>query len=65
MEWKKLAYSDGRVEWQCEHGIRHSSSGSHTCDKCCTRADFPGKVRISLRKDRNEMGEEQKGKRPD
>jgi len=44
-EEELLVRADGRVEWQCSHGIGHTiyappfSDFVHCCDRCCDKFD--------------------------
>jgi hypothetical protein len=40
MEWYKVLRADGRVEYNCEHGVGHGNH-VHGCDGCCRRGDCP------------------------
>jgi hypothetical protein len=40
MNWRKVRRSDGRIEYNCEHGVGHGLH-VHGCDGCCNRTDFP------------------------
>jgi len=60
MKWKRIVRASGLIEWQCEHGVGHPDENSvvemgrktddatwgvHGCDGCCSREDFPGRLR--------------------
>ena len=47
MEWIKVRRMDGRIEYNCEHGVGHGVH-NHGCDGCCSRDDYP--PTLSLRK---------------
>ena len=42
MKWTEMPRADGRMEFQCEHGVGHGN-GVHGCchEGCCGRDDFP------------------------
>jgi hypothetical protein len=40
MKWHKNVREDGRIEYQCEHGVGHGNH-VHGCDGCCRRKDYP------------------------
>lgn len=42
--WDKNLRADGRIEWDCPHGIGHGNH-PHGCDGCCDRDDYPGKTK--------------------
>lgn len=50
MKWRVLKRVNGLTEFVCEHGVGHPSKaltpprfyyGTHGCDGCCARPDFP------------------------
>ncbi len=49
MSWTYAPRTDGRVEFQCDHGTGHTPCWSPVsciaagCDGCCRRDDFPGR----------------------
>ena len=47
MKWIKVKRMDGRIEYNCEHGVGHGVH-NHGCDGCCSREDYP--PTLSLRK---------------
>ena len=49
MDWIKVKRMDGRIEYNCEHGVGHGTHVHGCChDHCCSRDDFP--PTLSLRK---------------
>ena len=49
MDWIKVRRMDGRIEYNCEHGVGHGVHVHGCChDHCCSRDDYP--PTLSLRK---------------
>ena len=47
MEWTANPRADGRMEWNCEHGVGHGQH-VHGCDGCCYEEDYPGELDCPL-----------------
>lgn len=43
MKWIMAPRYDGRMEWNCEHGVGHGNH-VHGCDRCCSLPDYPGVI---------------------
>lgn len=43
MKWYKIIREDGRIEYNCEHGVGHGEH-VHGCDGCCAREDYPLRI---------------------
>lgn len=38
-KWPMIRRADGRIEYQCPHGVGHG--WIHGCDGCCSHTSFP------------------------